>query len=136
MSLKYPKQPSSANKPPNFLLTHKTTIQVIRKSAGSYVNGLWVDATNTVSVQCHIQPLKGSELMALPEADRNREWIKAYTTDDVNGLVDGSGGVSPDVIVWDSKHYEVAKVLEYKMGVLNHTKIIAARVVHSAGYTE
>ncbi len=136
MSLKYPKKHSTANNSPNFLLTHKTTVQVVRKSAGSYVNGFWVDASNTVDIQCNVQPMRGAELMALPEADRSREWIKAYTTADVNGLVDGSAGASPDVIVWDGKHYEVSKVLEYKMGVLNHTKIIAARVVHSAGYAE
>lgn len=134
MTLKYPKQPSSQKTTPQFLLTHKTDATRVRKSSGSYVDGKWVEGgvTNT-TIQVNIQPMRGHELMSLPEADRSKEWVKFYTTSDIRGIGEGVPSTPPDLLVWDGRTFEVAKVLTYKMGVLNHNKVIAARIPVSAG---
>lgn len=134
MTLKYPKQQSSGLTEPNFLLTKKVFATLLRQPQGSYVGGIWVDAAPTsIQIEVNIQPLKGHELMSLPESDRSREWVKFYTTSVVLGVQEGEAAAQPDMLVWDGKTYEVSKVFSYKMGVLNHNKVIAARIPKSAG---
>lgn len=134
MTLKYPKQPSSLKTQPEFLLTKKVEATLLRQLPGSYVDGRWVDPSPVSStIEVNIQPLKGHELLSLPEADRSREWVKFYTVSDVRGVQEGSTATQPDMLVWDGKTYEVSKVFSYKMGILNHNKVIAARIPKSAG---
>lgn len=138
MSLKYPKQPSSQKTKPQFILTHLVDATRVRTNQGSYVDGVWVEGTQSlVTIKINIQPMRGYELMALPEADRSREWVKFYTTADIQGIKEGDlsspSPQSPDRIIWDGRTFEVSRVSTYKMGVLDHTKAIAARVPESAG---
>lgn len=131
MSLKYPKQPSSQKTTPQFLLTKKLPATLIKQEVGSYVNGVWVESEDSrTTIYVNAQPLKGSELFQLPEAERVREWIKFYTTDTVN-TVKTSTGSTADRILFDGKEYEVATVSVYKMGVLDHTKIVASLITGS-----
>lgn len=139
MSLKYPKQPSSQKTTPQFLLTHLVEATRIRTAPGSYVNGVWTEGIqSSTTILINIQPIRGYELMSMPESDRSREWVKFYTTEDIQGIKEGSlsGAATPqnpDLIVWDGRTFEVSRVSTYKMGVLDHTKAIAARVPESAG---
>lgn len=134
MSLKYPKQPSSQRITPQFKLTHTVPATRRRTAVGSYVSGVWVDGVSSdTTIQINIQPMRGYELMSLPESDRSKELVKFYTTAEVRGIAEGSPSTPPDLIVWDGKTFEVAKTSIYKMGVLNHTKVIAARLPASAG---
>lgn len=133
MTLKYQKQQSSLKTIPQFQLTHKVNALRIRSGTGGYVNGIWQEGVSTSStIEVNIQPLKGWELMSMPEADRSREWVKIYTTSDLRGVQDGDVSTAApstaDLIVWDGRTFEVAKVSTYKMGVLDHTKAIAVRV--------
>ena len=139
MSLKYPKQPSSQKTSPQFQLTHTVTATRRRTAPGSYVAGVWTPGASTdTQIQVNIQPLRGHELFVMPEADRSKEWVKLYTTADIRGISEGtlsnaSTPANPDLILWDGRVFEVSKVSTYKMGVLNHTKAIAARIPESAG---
>lgn len=134
MTLKYPKQPSSMRTQPNFLLTKLVDAVRVRYLSGDYVDGVWqVPTPVTTTIKINIQPLRGSELMSMPESDRSREWVKVYTTEDIRGIQEGVAALQPDRIIWDGREFEVSKVSTYKMGVLNHTKAIAARVPLSAG---
>ena len=131
MSLKYPKQPSSQKTSPQFVLTKKIPVTLIRQQSGAYVDGYWVDAeASRTTIHVNIQPMRGYELMQMPEAERTREWVKFYTTDDVSGLQDArvSGARNPDMILYNNKQYEIAKVSTYEMGILDHTKVVAALV--------
>ena len=122
-------------KTPKFLLTHTASVTLKRRGAGSYVDGVWTLAADTTkTIKANVQPVRGHELVSLPEADRSREWIKVYTTGNVRGIQEGDlGGTSPDILVWDGRTFEVKQVSTYKMGVLDHTKIIAGRIPESAG---
>lgn len=133
MTLKYPKQASSQKTKPNFLLTHKVPITLIRKSAGDYVDGVWVDGVSEeITILANVQPTKGSELLSLPESDRSRDIIKLYTTDEILGIQEGDGKTSPDLIIWQGSTYEVKLVYTQRMGVLDHTKALAAKIPISA----
>lgn len=124
---------------PRFLLTHTIPVTLKRRGSGSYVNGVWTPGVSTdTQIQVNIQPLRGHELFVMPEADRSKEWVKLYTTADIRGISEGtlsnaSTPANPDLILWDGRVFEVSKVSTYKMGVLNHTKAIAARIPESAG---
>lgn len=65
---------------PQFLLTHKIPLTIYRRSLGSYVDGEWIEgATTEVPVEVNIQPLKGYEILQLPESERTRVWWKLYS---------------------------------------------------------
>jgi hypothetical protein len=116
--------------PPLLLpLTGKVTVDVKRSEGGSRVKGVWVNnAPTTISIEANIQPvLKGTDTLLVPEGDRSKEIIKIYTTTLLKSRVEGTTSNQGDVVEWDGKHFEVMKVIEYQMGVLNHVKAIAVR---------
>ena len=135
MTLKYPKQPSSLKTKPAFLLTKQIEVTLVRSSEGGYVSGTWVDGIKEESqFLANVQPLrKGTELMSIPEADRTRELIKLYTTTECYPVVEGDAKLKADLIVYDNKTYEVLSVSSYKMGILDHYRVVAARLPISAG---
>lgn len=112
---------------PQFLLTHKTPITILRASKGEWVKGKWVPGTvQAVIMDANVQPLKGSELTALPESDRTKESIKVYSVETLKTLEEVSQEEA-DVIVWEDKKFRAIKAMTYKMGVLDHTKTICVR---------
>lgn len=116
---------------PQFLLTHKIPLTIFRKSEGSYVNGRWVEGTTSeIVLQVNIQPLKPSEILMLPEADRTRAWVKFYSADYARTLKEGVGGWSADEFIWKNDRYKIMKVDDWTngMGILEHVKIQAARI--------
>lgn len=113
---------------PNFLLTHKVPITVLRKGEGAWVDGYWVDGVETpIEIEANVQPLKGHELMSLPEADRTKESIKVYGEATLRTLSE-VGQTKADLIIWEGKKYQAVKTLTYKMGILDHTKTICYRL--------
>ena len=130
MSLKYPKVNRGTSVPP-FQLTKSVMIDVERAGTQGYYdeNGRWVEATRVVvSMGANVQPAKGWDLLKFPEADRSEDWIKVYTRDNVNTLYEGDGGVEADIVIWNSKRYQVKNAMTYQMGILNHTKALAVRL--------
>lgn len=113
---------------PQFLLTHKTPITVLRQGAGSWVNGRWVDSGETeLPIEANVQPLRGHELLTLPESDRSKASIKVYCVDTLN-TVEEVGQTKADIIVWEGKRWQAIRTMTYKMGVLDHTKTICYRL--------
>lgn len=118
---------------PNFLLTKKIPLTVLRSTQGSYVDGEWVEGTETsIPVEVNIQPFRDSELMLLPEADRSKEWYKLYCADELRTAKQGASGWEADEFIWEGDRYKVMKSKYYSMGILDHWKIHAARVEISA----
>ena len=119
---------------PKFLLTKKIPLTIIRSTQGSYVNGEWVEGTETqVPLEVNIQPFKDQDLLLLPEADRSREWYKIYCANEIRMDKQGTSGWSADEFVYEGDRYKVMKVKFYKMGILDHYKAHAARLEISAG---
>jgi hypothetical protein len=116
---------------PQFLLTHKIPLTIYRQTAGSFVDGDWVEGTVTeVLLQVNIQPLKPYEIMMLPEADRTRVWVKFYSADYARTLKEGTSGWDADEFIWKNDRYKIMKVDDWTngMGILEHVKIQAARI--------
>lgn len=113
---------------PTFLLTHKVPISILRKSVGSWVDGYWVEGVETVvPIEANVQPMRGHELLALPESDRTKDSIKVYCVETLKTLEEGDA-TTADNIIWDGKRYQAIKTQTYKMGVLDHTKTICYRL--------
>lgn len=116
---------------PPLLLVGNVTLDITRKEASEYVNGRVVPGTtSTVQVVCNVQPvLKSTDTLLLPEADRSKAVLKVYTKGQpLRQLKEGVGGWSADRFMWDGDMYEVMKVIDYKMGVMNHYKALCSRV--------
>lgn len=113
---------------PQFLLTHKLPITVKRYGEGSWVDGYFVNSVETtLNIEANVQPLKGRELLTLPEADRTKESIKVYCVETLN-TVEEVGQKKADIIIWEGKRFQAIKPMTYKMGVLDHTKTICYRL--------
>lgn len=116
---------------PPLLQVGSVTLEVTRTTAATFVNGRLVPGTSTlVDVVANVQPvLKSTDTMLLPEVDRSKAVLKVYTKGDaLRQLKEGPNGWSADRFTWDGDIYEVMKVIDYKMGVLNHYKALCARV--------
>lgn len=121
---------------PTFQLTNTVNIPLILK-VGQWVKGKWIEDTegDPVIFEGNVQPLRYHEILQMPEADRTREWIKIYTTAHVRTSQEpDEDGYVADRIEWDGKTFKVMNTQRYVMGILNHTKILAAREPVSAGY--
>ena len=75
----------------------------------------------------NIQPLRPSEILQMPEADRTREWYKVYCAEDLRTLQEGVSGHAADEFVWQGYNYKIMKVSNWSMGILNHFRAYAAR---------
>jgi hypothetical protein len=114
---------------PNFLLTKRVSIDIIRQTQGSYVNGDWVEGTETtVPTEVNIQPLKDSEILLLPESERTKEWYKLYSAEELRTAKEGTGGYGADEFIFSGNRYRIMKVRNFSMGILNHWKASAARI--------
>lgn len=113
---------------PKFLLTRKEIIPVLRSMSGAYVDGIWVPGEIVeITIEGNAQPMRGSELLALPESDRSKESIKVYTASTLN-TVEEVGATVADVVVWSGKKYKVMRAYTYTMGILDHTKAVCYRL--------
>lgn len=116
--------------PPLLLpLTGQIDIVVTSSSGGSYVKGAYVKGAPTSrTIKANVQPvMKGTDTLILPESDRSKEIIKIYTTEPLLSRKEGVAPNEGDLVSYDGKTFEVMKVIEYKMGILNHFKSIAVR---------
>lgn len=116
---------------PTFLLTHKIPLTILRRTAGSYVNGEWVEGTITnIPIEVNIQPMKGYELLIMPESERSKVWWKLYTDVELRTQKEGAGGYDADEFVWKGDTYKIMKVDNWinGMGILEHSKALATRI--------
>lgn len=116
---------------PQFLLTHKIPLTIYRRSAGSFVDGDWVEGeVEEVAVQVNIQPLKGYEILQLPESERTRVWWKVYSADQLRTEKEGPNGWDADEFIWKNDRYKVMKLDDWQnaMGILEHCKAYATRL--------
>lgn len=114
---------------PSFSLTRKIPLTLLRKVQGAWVNGKWVEGTETeVEIQVNIQPVKPHELLQFPEADRSREWYKVYSASDMRTDREGADGWEADEFMFEGQRYKVMKTSTYRMQILDHCKAWAARI--------
>lgn len=116
---------------PPLLLTGHTTLDITRRAAETIYKGRPVPGSeSTVQVVGNVQPiLKSTDTMLLPEADRSKAALKVYTKGAaLRQRKEGPEGWSADRFFWKGDLFEVMKVIDYDMGILNHYKAICMRV--------
>lgn len=116
---------------PPLLLVGNVVLDITRREAGTYVNGRAVAGTESiVQVTANVQPVqKSTDTLVLPEADRSKAVIKVYTKGaELRQRKEGANGWAADRFTWEGDLYEVMKVINYRMGVLNHYKALCSRV--------
>lgn len=116
---------------PPLLSVGSTTLAIERRVAPTLDRGRPVlGAVSTVQVVCNVQPiLKITDTLMLPEADRSKACLKVYTKgSELKSLKEAGAGWAADRFMWQGDLYEVMKVINYAMGVLNHYKAVCMRV--------
>lgn len=92
------------------------TYQVIRRSAGSYVDGVWTPATESAAqpIELNIQPASVSDynrLQAMPGGRRITAMVRAFADISAGLKVAGSGlndsGYPGDIVIYKSKRWLV-----------------------------
>jgi len=96
------------------MLLNNSTITISRKAEGTYVNGHPVDGTETnLTIKANVQPLTGDEILQLPEADRQKDVRKLFSSSEI---------LYNDIVTYKSKNYEVQRVRDFSDHRLPHYK--------------
>ena len=97
-------------------------------ASGSYVDGLWEDsARSTSTIRGSFQPIRGNELVNLPEAQRTRELVKIYTEAELR-TEDTTAKTVADILIYNGIEYEVIQVSIWpSVTGIPHYKVFAAR---------
>lgn len=80
-----------------------------------------------MSIQASLQPLKATEMDALPEGRRGCRAVKVYSDTELL-MVDQQSGQQPDQFEWLGRRYEVVGSDAFQSGVINHYRAYAVEV--------
>lgn len=80
-----------------------------------------------MSIQASVQPLKATEMDALPEGRRGGRAVKVYSDTELL-MVDQQSGQQPDRFEWLGRMYEVVGCDAYQSNVINHYRAYAVEV--------
>ena len=110
-------------------MSFRSTFTVIRRAAGNYVDGIWVEGDPTeMEIKASAQPLRPEQVNLLPEGRRTDQAFKIYT--DTELLVASSEDAqNSDLIVIESENFEIIAVAPFKSDVINHYRAIAVKPV-------
>lgn len=105
-------------------------VVVRRFEPGRNERGHWVEGNTTqFTIMASVQPLKPSDLEALPEGRRTgARGVKIYSSDKLiatNQETNQQG----DQIYWQDNYYEIVAVDERQMNVISHYKMYAIEVL-------
>lgn len=112
-----------------FSLVKKTPVTIIRQTQGSFVDGDWVEGTETsVDILANVHPFTDYQVSILPESDRTKSWVWLFTSSLVQQKKEGVGGNGADRFEWLGDTYEVMKTQRYVMTVQDHVEAKCCRV--------
>ncbi len=80
-----------------------------------------------ITIKASVQPLKATEMEALPEGRRGSRAVKVYSDTELL-MVDQQSGQQPDQFEWLGRRYEVVGCDAYQSGVINHYRAYAVEV--------
>ena len=94
----------------SMILNFGEVLGVLRKVAGAYVDGRWVEGIESeIAMAASIQPAQGAQLNFLPEAQRTGEELIGYFAGEVF-TSRAQAGKNTDVILWQGNRYLVLAV--------------------------
>lgn len=80
-----------------------------------------------ITIKASVQPLKATEMEALPEGRRGSRAVKVYSDTELL-MVDQQSGQQPDQFEWLGRRYEVVGSDAFQSGVINHYRVYAVEV--------
>lgn len=102
----------------------RKAVTIKRKQGGGYVDGKWVEGSDTdVVIKASIQPLTPEEMQELPEGRRSDEAFKMYTKTKLFTITDQN----PEYVWINGFRFEVISVGKYQSKVISHYKVIVAK---------
>lgn len=91
-------------------------------------DGIFRDAPVTeLTVMASVQPLKATEMQALPEGRRGARAVKVYSDTELY-MAEQMSGQQADRFVWLGRMFEVVGVDAYQCEVISHYKSYAVEV--------
>jgi hypothetical protein len=99
---------------------------LIRRAAGSFVNGVWVEgATTQMQILCTVQPATGEAMQRAPEGRRNESGYSVFTDTAIRTAEKGAN--NPDIMVISGQVHECIAVDVWQNGVISHHKALFLR---------
>jgi hypothetical protein len=109
-----------------FVQFHKP-IDVLRKTAGAYVDGVWVEGeAQIVGIMGSLQPLRPTDLQLVPEGRRDSAKFRLYT--DQKLVTTKEGSQNPDIVSIDDSDFEIIGEAIWQNGVIPHNIYILGRM--------
>lgn len=101
---------------------------ITRTSAGSYVNGYFVDGiTSSITIQASVQPMTGEDMKTLDAGKRLSDYVKVYTVNDLQVLSEATGLIA-DRLTWRDHTYECISADVRQMSVIDHFKYTFSKI--------
>lgn len=99
-----------------------------RKSTpDTYVNGkLVAGAVTTSTIQASVQPLRGQEMLLLPEARRTSQAVWVYTDTQLR-VANTVTGYNADIVTAFGSDFEIFSCEPWQSNVINHYKAIGIK---------
>jgi len=92
------------------ILNFGETVTIKRRAAGSYVDGRWVEGSETdISMAASIQPATGAQLRYLQEGQRTGEELVGYFAAEVF-TSRAQAGKNSDILIWQGERYIILSV--------------------------
>ena len=99
------------------------------RSAGSYVDGVWVQASEaTIAITASIQRATGKDMEDVPEGRRQGGVYAVYTDTAIQTSVHGAAPTKADQLVIDGVRHEAVHVEPWQNNVINHYRALFARI--------
>lgn len=108
------------------------TVKRLRKGAGSYISGRFVEGSETeTTVQASVQMPTGQSAKAisqLPEGERIQDWIIVFSLPSTFQTSDSKLSQQSDIIEYETLRYEVKAIRKWRGVVLTHDETYALRL--------
>lgn len=109
------------------------SITVTRYKKGAYHKGRFRQGASVqLKIPAVVIPIKGQELLKLPEGQRTKEGIKVYTKDPLK-TADDTEKTSADILCLRGKDYEVQDVQQWHSVDLPHYRSLAVKIEPHTG---
>ena len=103
-------------------------VTVKRLTPGAYVNGFWVEGTeSTVTIRASIQPASSADLKLLPEGKTLGGVYKVFTNEALTVAIEGTNQ-NGDRLTIGGSDYEVTTPIIWDNGIIPHNEYLVTRV--------
>lgn len=102
-------------------------ITVRRRAAGSWVDGQWVEGSeSSITIQASVQPARQDDMEMLPEGRRLTGAYRIYTDAELT-IATEAGDQNADIVEIRGADYEVTARADWQNRLIDHRRYIVTR---------